>query len=179
MALRDWLTRDLSPKEDKADVVFMPKEEKERLRLRLISASDGMIDGLATCLQQAQLIDRAREQLFSMLDSVEIGSISQRVGNSSSCGTDNVKRIIDTEISHLFKASLYRTATELVPVFIWAANIDMINKDLEDAEEKIRAGRKASMETYAVIGAMATTGGDAEEAARLLGVTVDFINERF
>jgi hypothetical protein len=32
---------------------------------------------------------------------------------------------------------------------------------------------------YAVIGAMATTGGDAEEAARLLGVTVDFINERF
>ena len=32
---------------------------------------------------------------------------------------------------------------------------------------------------YAVIGAMATTGGDAEEAARLLSVTVDFINERF
>lgn len=32
---------------------------------------------------------------------------------------------------------------------------------------------------FAVIGAMATTGGDAEEAARLLGVTVDFINERF
>ena len=33
--------------------------------------------------------------------------------------------------------------------------------------------------TYAVIGAMATAGGDAEEAARLLGVTVEFINERF
>jgi hypothetical protein len=33
--------------------------------------------------------------------------------------------------------------------------------------------------TYAVIGAMATTGGDAEEAARLLGVAVEFINERF
>ena len=33
--------------------------------------------------------------------------------------------------------------------------------------------------TYAVIGAMATTGGDAEEAARLLGVTVDFIHEMF
>ena len=32
---------------------------------------------------------------------------------------------------------------------------------------------------YAVIGAMATTGGDAEEAARLLGVTVGFIHERF
>lgn len=33
--------------------------------------------------------------------------------------------------------------------------------------------------TYAVIGAMTVTGGDAEEAARLLGVTVDFVNERF
>ena len=33
--------------------------------------------------------------------------------------------------------------------------------------------------TYAVIGAMDVTGGDAEEAARLLGVTVEFINERF
>ena len=32
---------------------------------------------------------------------------------------------------------------------------------------------------FIVIGAMATTGGDAEEAARLLGVTVEFINERF
>ena len=32
---------------------------------------------------------------------------------------------------------------------------------------------------FIVIGAMATTGGDAEEAARLLGVTVNFINERF
>ncbi len=163
----------------KADVVFMPKEEKERLRFRLIAASTGMIDGLASISRRAQLIDRVREQLFSMLDGVEIGSISQHVGNSSSCGTDNVKQIIDTEISHLFKASLYRTATELIPVFIWAANIDRINNDLEEAEGKIMAGRKASMETYAVIGAMATTGGDAEEAARLLGVTVDFINERF
>ena len=35
------------------------------------------------------------------------------------------------------------------------------------------------LDKFAVIGAMATTGGDAEEAARLLGVTVDFINERF
>ena len=33
--------------------------------------------------------------------------------------------------------------------------------------------------TYAVIGAMDVTGGDAEEAARLLGVTVEFIHERF
>ena len=32
---------------------------------------------------------------------------------------------------------------------------------------------------FIVIGAMATTGGDAEEAARLPGVTVEFINERF
>lgn len=36
-----------------------------------------------------------------------------------------------------------------------------------------------TLDKFAVIGAMATTGGDAEEAARLLGVTVDFINERF
>ena len=35
------------------------------------------------------------------------------------------------------------------------------------------------IDKFAVIGAMATTGGDAEEAARLLGVTVEFINERF
>ena len=38
---------------------------------------------------------------------------------------------------------------------------------------------KFILDKFAVIGAMATTGGDAEEAARLLGVTVDFINERF
>ena len=38
---------------------------------------------------------------------------------------------------------------------------------------------KGELMKFAVIGAMATTGGDAEEAARLLGVTVDFINERF
>jgi len=36
-----------------------------------------------------------------------------------------------------------------------------------------------TLDKFAVIGAMGITGGDAEEAARLLGVTVDFINERF
>lgn len=35
------------------------------------------------------------------------------------------------------------------------------------------------LDKFAVIGAMATTGGDAKEAARLLGVTVEFIHERF
>ena len=178
MALKDWLTRDLSPKEVEADVVFMRREEKEKLRILLTTSSVAM-NGNTTSVHKAFRINTARDQLFSMLDSVEIGSISQCIDNSFPCEIDDVKRIIDTEISHLFKASLYRTATELIPVFIWAANITQINNDLEAAEEKIKADRKTSMETYAVIGAMATTGGDAEEAARLLGVTVDFINERF
>ena len=38
---------------------------------------------------------------------------------------------------------------------------------------------KDMIDEFIVIGAMVTTGGDAEEAARLLGVTVDFINEGF
>lgn len=36
-----------------------------------------------------------------------------------------------------------------------------------------------TLDKFAVIGAMAVTAHDAEEAARLLGVTVEFINERF
>lgn len=178
MALKDWLTLDLSPKDVEADVVFMRREEKEKLRILLTTSSVAM-NGNTTSVHKASIINTARDQLFSMLDRVERGRISQHIDDSFPCGSDDVKRIIDTEISHLFKASLYRTATELIPVFIWAAKVTQINNDLEAAEEKIKADRKTSMETFAVIGAMATTGGDAEEAARLLGVTVEFINERF
>ena len=150
------------------DLIFEQSlsKEKRTLRVFLNTASRGMKENTPDTYK-AKFINVVRHQLFSMLDSVEIGSISQHIDNSLPCGKDDIKRIIDVEIGHLFKGSLYRTATELIPVFIWAANITQINNDLEAVEEKIKADRKTSMETYAVIGAMDVTGGDAEEAARL------------
>ena len=58
--------------------------------------------------------------------------------------------------------------------------LDIIRGNNPMVDFRLEAKKMAdNLNKFAVIGAMATTGGDAEEAARLLGVTVDFINERF
>ncbi len=75
--------------------------------------------------------------------------------------------VIKNEIDLIHESSYLRIAAELKHIFLIAER--NTKKQLSHDE----------LITYAVIGAMAITGGDAEEAARLLGVTVDFINERF
>ena len=60
MALKDWLTRDLSPKEVEADVVFMRREEKEKLRILLTTSSVAM-NGNTTSVHKAFRIKTARD----------------------------------------------------------------------------------------------------------------------
>ena len=124
-------------------------------------------------------VEFIRKSLFSMLDSNDLGWLSERTLSVSPCSESEITGILLKEGEYLGSCCFSRTAFELLPVFIWAATIDKINNDLEESKKKIRTSSQENMETFAVIGAMATTGGDAEEAARLLGVTVDFINERF
>ena len=107
--------------------------------------------------------------------------------------------VLEANSGFLFKGSAGHEYWRIKAAFLFVESM-LIEIDGEEAAKKIieihgaRVTRKKD-ETYtkdirdlghrditlqfAVIGAMATTGGDAEEAARLLGVTVDFINERF
>ena len=131
-----------------------------------------------------EYIEIIRKALFSMLSSNDLKWLSDRAESISPCFESNITGIILEEQRHLGSCSFFRTATALLPVFAFA---DENTKELKHrfrtssgTEIAIQLSKnQAVFESYAVIGAMATTGGDAKEAARLLGVTVDFIHERF
>ena len=122
-------------------------------------------------------IEILRKSLFSMLGSNELKYLFDRAASISPCLESEVTGIFLKEYELLGSCSFYRTACELLPVFDFAGSLMETTSATEIAVQLSK--NQSVFEAFAVIGAMATTGGDAEEAARLLGVTVDFINERF
>ena len=78
-------------------------------------------------------------------------------------------------LAHAFRQIGIRAETSKIRT---SQGFPVIIKPLSDNNANSKKHNDTIM-TYAVIGAMDVTGGDAEEAARLLGVTVEFINERF
>lgn len=125
----------------------------------------------------AEHIEIIRKSLFSKLDSNDLKWLSDRASSISPCSESEITGLILIGMERI-GSSFFRTATALLPIFAFADKHLKTTNSVTEIEIQLSKNQSV-FDSFAVIGAMATTGGDAEEAARLLGVTVEFINERF